>query len=157
VVWFRGDLRLHDHGALTAAARTGLAVAPCFVHDERAANAPGGARKWWLHGSLDALAGEIAARGGTLVLRRGEAARTVAAFAADSGAVEVHCSKSHTVDGRRVETELAALLRPGGIRLVLHAGDLLFDPERIRGQSGQPFKVFTAERRCRFRGGCDSA
>ncbi len=144
VVWFRGDLRLHDHNALTAAARTGLPLAPCYVHDEQAADAPGGARKWWLHGSLEALAAQIAARGGTLVLCRGPAARTVAAFAQLNGATEVHCSKSHTPDGRRAETELAALLAARAIRLVRHAGDLLFDPEQIRNQAGEPFKVFTA-------------
>jgi deoxyribodipyrimidine photo-lyase len=144
VVWFRNDLRLHDHPALSAAARSGLPAATCYVHDEQAAEAPGAARRWWLHGSLAALGEQIAARGGTLALRRGPAAATVAAFAAENAATEVHCSKSYTPHGRRVEAELAAALAAQGIRFVTHAGDLLFEPEQVRSQSGQPFKVFTA-------------
>ncbi|HVY63302.1 MAG TPA: deoxyribodipyrimidine photo-lyase, partial [Gammaproteobacteria bacterium] len=36
LVWFRNDLRLHDHAPLTAAARSGLPIVTCYVHDEHA-------------------------------------------------------------------------------------------------------------------------
>jgi DNA photolyase len=36
LVWFRRDLRLRDHGALTAAARAGREVVAGYVLDERA-------------------------------------------------------------------------------------------------------------------------
>ena len=144
VVWFRNDLRLHDHVALTAAARSGLPIVTCYVYDEEAPDAPGGARKWWLHGSLSSLATDLAQRGGQLLLRRGGAAAGVAAAAVANAAVEVHCCKSYTPNGRGTEAELAKLLAAHGIKLVLHAGDALFDPEQIRSGSGQPFKVFTA-------------
>ena len=144
VVWFRNDLRLHDHVALTAAARTGLAVVTCYVHDEAVDDAPGGARRWWLHSSLRALGENIAERGGDLLLRRGAAAKEVASVAVANAATEVHCQKCHTPNGRGTEIELAKLLAVRGVKLVLHAGDVLFDPEQIRSGSGQPFKVFTA-------------
>jgi deoxyribodipyrimidine photo-lyase len=143
VVWFRNDLRLHDHAALTAAARSGLPIVACYALDDTTDEAPGGARRWWLHGSLRELAAAVAQRGGELVVRRGAAAATVAAIAAECAATEVHCSKSFSPQGRRAESELAKLLAPVGTKLVLHAGDALFDPERMRNQSGQPFKVFT--------------
>src|SRR6185295_17031019 len=120
VVWFRNDLRLNDHVALTAAARSGLPIVTCYVHDERAPDAPGGARKWWLHGTLSSLAADIAQRGGQLLLRRGAAAIEVAAVAVASAAVEVHCLKSYAPHGRQAEAELAKLLGPRGIKLVLH-------------------------------------
>ncbi len=144
LVWFRNDLRLHDHAPLTAAARSGLPIVTCYVHDEHADAAPGAARRWWLHGSLRSLGAAIAERGGALVLRRGRAAAEVAAIAAANAATEVHCTKSHTPDGRGIEAELKALLSARGIDLVTHAGDALFDPEQVRSQSGQPFRVFTA-------------
>jgi len=144
LVWFRNDLRLHDHAALTAAARSGLPVVACYVYDDGAPDAPGRARKWWLHGSLSALAADIVQRGGGVLLRRGEAAVEVAASAIENAAAEVHCCKSYAPHGRRVESELAKLLAARNIKLVLHAGDALFDPEQIRSGSGQPFKVFTA-------------
>ncbi|GBC92934.1 Deoxyribodipyrimidine photo-lyase [bacterium HR15] len=56
VVWFHSDLRVSDNPALYAAAQRG-AVVPLFifVHEEQAERAPGEARKWWLHHSLQAL------------------------------------------------------------------------------------------------------
>src|SRR5512143_88092 len=86
LVWFRNDLRLHDHAPLTAAARSGLPIVTCYVHDEQPDDAPGAARRWWLHGSLRALAEQIAQRGGELLLRSGRAATEVAAIAAANAA-----------------------------------------------------------------------
>jgi deoxyribodipyrimidine photo-lyase len=131
VVWFRDDLRLHDHAALSAAARTGLPIAACYVHDAKAADSLGAARRWWLHGSLAALGAQIAARGGALALRQGRAVQAVTAFAVENAAKEVHCSKSYAPEGRRAEQELLA-------------GDSLFEPDQVRTQSGGAFKVFTA-------------
>ena len=73
LLWFRNDLRLSDHPALSAAAATGRPVLPLYVFDEAAAGAwtPGGASRWWLHHSLAALAAELSAKGAPLVLRRG--------------------------------------------------------------------------------------
>ncbi len=58
VVWFRQDLRLADNPALHAAAAAGRAILPVYVLDEAAAGAwaMGGAHRWWLHHSLEALA-----------------------------------------------------------------------------------------------------
>ncbi len=144
LVWFRNDLRLSDHVALTAAARNGLSIVTCYVYDDTVDDAPGGARRWWLHASLRALSTDIAERGGDLLLRRGKAAAQVASVAVANAVAEVHCLKSHTPNGRIAEAELAKLLAARGIKLVLHAGDTLFDPEQIRSGSGQPLKVFTA-------------
>jgi deoxyribodipyrimidine photo-lyase len=143
LVWFRNDLRLHDNAAVSAAARARQPIVACFVHDAALRWAPGAASRWWLHGSLTALGRDIERRGGALVLRSGATAATVAAVAADCGAAEVHCSKSFEPDGRRCEVELAALLAARGARLVVHAGDVLFDPHGLRTQAGEPFKVFT--------------
>ena len=54
--WFRQDLRLSDNPALTKAAEH-EAVLPIYIlDDENAGNhAMGGASRWWLHHSLEAL------------------------------------------------------------------------------------------------------
>ena len=65
LIWFRRDLRLHDHPALNAAVRAGRPIVPFYVLDEEAAGAwsPGGASRWWLHMSLAALASDLERRG----------------------------------------------------------------------------------------------
>ena len=74
LVWFRRDLRLADHPALTAAAAAHQHVVPVYIHapEEEAPWAPGGASRWWLHHSLAALQGSLAALGLPLVIRQGE-------------------------------------------------------------------------------------
>ena len=58
IVWFRLDLRTADHAALTEAAKSGAAVLPLYILDDETPGRfrMGGASRWWLHGSLDALA-----------------------------------------------------------------------------------------------------
>ncbi|MGD4318225.1 deoxyribodipyrimidine photo-lyase, partial [Xanthomonas citri pv. citri] len=73
IVWFRDDLRLSDHPALHAAAKTGAPVICLYVLDDAAGRAPGGATRWWLAQSLRALGADIARRGGSLILRKGPA------------------------------------------------------------------------------------
>ena len=62
IVWFRDDLRLADHPALHAAAKTGAPVVCLYVLDEQSAALKppearplGGATRWWLAQSLRAL------------------------------------------------------------------------------------------------------
>ena len=57
IIWFRNDLRLADHAAVAAAARSGPVVALFVLDDETPeAWAMGAAQRWWLHHSLAALA-----------------------------------------------------------------------------------------------------
>ena len=86
VVWFRDDLRLSDHPALHAAARTGAGVVCLYVLDEtgpRGSRPLGGAARWWLAQSLRALQKSLRPIGATLVLRRGPAPKTIANLARD--------------------------------------------------------------------------
>ncbi|HAN26662.1 MAG TPA: deoxyribodipyrimidine photolyase, partial [Haliea salexigens] len=75
VFLFRNDLRLTDLPGLAAASRAGD-VLPLYILDDAAAGdrALGGASRWWLHHSLQALGEEIAQAGGQLNLLRGDSA-----------------------------------------------------------------------------------
>src|SRR5215813_9787247 len=79
IVWFRDDLRLADHPALSAAVRTGAPVVGLYVLDEesRGVRPLGGAARWWLAQSLRSLQASLQAAGAELILRRGAAARII--------------------------------------------------------------------------------
>src|ERR1700710_2816567 len=89
IVWFRDDLRLSDHPALHAAAKTGAPVICLYVLDETDrpnARPLGGAARWWLAQSLRALQSSLDRIGLSLVLRRGPAAKIISALAEETGA-----------------------------------------------------------------------
>src|ERR1700759_3231091 len=79
IVWFRDDLRLSDHPALSAAAKAGAPIVGLYVLDEvsRGLRPLGGAARWWLAQSLRRLQASLQAAGSNLVLRRGTAAKVI--------------------------------------------------------------------------------
>src|SRR6516164_9919693 len=94
IVWFRDDLRLSDHPALHQAAKSGAGVIGLYVLEDSSnpvceTRPLGGAARWWLAQSLRRLQESLAAIGGTLVLRRGPAAKAVTHLAREIQAEQV--------------------------------------------------------------------
>ena len=88
IVWFRRDLRVHDHPALTAAHREADRVVPLFVLDPRLLDAgrfPSRNRAWFMLESLRELRGALRDRGGELVRPRRAARGRAAGDRARSG------------------------------------------------------------------------
>src|SRR3954471_18208221 len=92
IVWFRRDLRVHDHPALTAAARGAERVVPVFVLDDRLLHGrfESGPRARFLLGCLHELREALRARGADLVVRTGAPERELAELAAETGASTLH-------------------------------------------------------------------
>lgn len=145
LLWFRRDLRLDDHPALQAALATGRPVLPVFVLDDSGTGLrpPGGAARWWLHGSLEALDAALRQRGSRLILCRGDTPAVLARVAGEAGADTVHCSRAYTAQAAMQERAVRRALEAGGATLRRFAGGLLFEPAGIAGASGKPYRVFT--------------
>lgn len=139
LLWLRQDLRLADQPALAAAVAEGPVI-PVYVLDDASPGVwkIGGAQRWWLHHSLAALAGDLAARGSGLVLRRGETAKVLSALAVETGAVRVHALRHYEpwwVDAeKRVRERLD---------LVVHDGNQLAPPRDVVNGSGKPYKIYS--------------
>lgn len=145
LVWFRRDLRLSDHAALSEAVASGRPVVPVFVFDEAAAGAwtLGGASRWWLHHSLAAHAQAISEIGGRLVLRRGKTAEALLDLVEETGADAVFCSRGYEPWASALEREVRDELASKAVNLKRFAGQLLHDPDRLLTKAETPFKVYT--------------
>ncbi|MFO6464254.1 FAD-binding domain-containing protein [Jannaschia sp. KMU-145] len=90
VVWFKRDLRLHDHGALFAAA--GGPVLPLYVAEPDYWALPDTSYRQWafLRGSLAELRNDIRARGGDLSVQTGTVTDTLAAIRDRHGPFDLH-------------------------------------------------------------------
>ncbi len=144
LVWFRRDLRLSDHAALTTAARMGPVV-PVYIHSPQGAGAwrDGAASRWWLQRSLAALDAALRRRGSRLVLDRGDPAEVLARIAADTGAAAVVWHQRHEAHAADADQRVAAALTGAGLRAVCLPGPLLIEPTRLLTAAGTPYRIFT--------------
>jgi deoxyribodipyrimidine photo-lyase len=144
VVWFREDLRLSDHPALDAAAKTGAPVICLYVLDEESQPRPlGGAARWWLAQSLRALQASLQAAGAQLVLRKGDAAKVITEIAREAEASAVYWNDIAQAPHRAVVDRVKTALAKIGVASQSFAGDLLVAPENIRNKENRGLRVFT--------------
>jgi deoxyribodipyrimidine photo-lyase len=144
IVWFREDLRLSDHPALDAAARSGAPVICLYILDEASGGRPfGGAARWWLAQSLRALEAQLKAKGAALVLRRGKAASIVPDLAREKQARGVFWNEIAEASHLAIADQIAKSLAGIGVEAKTFPGDLLAAPNAIRNKDGRGLRVFT--------------
>ena len=92
LVWLRRDLRLADNPALSHASRHAQHVLAVYIHEPAESQGrwqAGGASRWWLHHSLEALGRRFKSLGGALILRQGPALEVLTALVEETGATLV--------------------------------------------------------------------
>ncbi len=146
VMWFRRDLRLGDHPALTGALAAHRRVVPLFVWDPALVSSAGAPRLAFL---ARCLAGLDRSLGGRLVVRGGDPVRVVAEVASAVGATEVWCTEDFGPYGRRRDAAVARALslRAPPISLRPVGSPYAVAPGALHTRSGSPYQVFTAYRR----------
>ncbi|MBB5748760.1 deoxyribodipyrimidine photo-lyase [Micrococcus sp. TA1] len=147
LLWFRDDLRVADHPALTAAREAG-AVVGLWIREVRDGEGRGprplgGATRWWAHRSLEALATELDELGIPLVFAAGPAAEVLPAVATGLQATAVTWSRRYAPASRALDTHLKDGLRAAGLEVHSHPGSLLVEPWEVSPGSGGHYKVFT--------------
>jgi len=155
IVWFRKDLRLADNPALSAAARTGRPVIALYIFDDETPGGwkLGGAARWWLHRSLQALGESLSKRGGVLILRRGRAADVIEALIRESGACGVYWNRCYEPHAIARDTRIKETLSGRDLDVQSFNGSLLFEPWTIQTKQGGFYKVYTRFwHACRDRG-----
>ena len=146
IMWFRQDLRLSDHPALSAAAAAGPVI-PLFVLDDETAGEWrwGGASRWWLHHSLASLSESV-----PLVLRRGRADAVLAEVMAAAGAKAVYFTRDYAPWSGALEQRVKDACERAGVDCHRYGGFLLHEPEAVRTGAGDYFKVYTPFSRACF-------
>jgi deoxyribodipyrimidine photo-lyase len=141
IVWFRRDLRVHDHPALIAAHGGADRVVPVFVLDPRLLDAgrfPSANRAWFLLESLRELRRALRDRGGELFVRAGRPEEVLAGLVEETGAEAVHFASDVSpfamARDKRVDAAVPA---------VRHPGNFVADVGVPRTTDGRPFTVFS--------------
>jgi deoxyribodipyrimidine photo-lyase len=137
LLWFRRDLRVHDHPALVAATENDEVLA-CFVLDPRLEKSSGQRRMQYLGDSLRRLRDDL---DGRLLIVRGQPHTQIPRIAKEIGASSVHISEDFAPFGKRRDERVRAAL--DSVPLVATGSPYLVSPGRVTKPDGSPYKVFT--------------
>ena len=147
--WFRQDLRLADNPALIHAINNGYNIIPLYILDDK--NAAewklGGAARWWLQQSLEALNETL---GGNLVLRVGKADEIIPTLLGEAKIDAVFWNRCYEPWRIKRDEAIKAGLKDNGVACKTFNGSLLWEPWEVLKQDGTPYKVFTPY----YRKGC---
>ena len=145
LVWFRQDLRTHDNPALDAACSTGGRVAALYILDEASPGfrRHGGASRWWLHHSLEALSAQLAKLSIPLILRQGSARDVLDAVRSKEPVSHLYWNRRYAPAGIACDTDIKAHLRENGVEVQSFNSALLTEPQKVLTGQGTPYKVFT--------------
>ncbi len=149
IVWFRRDLRVHDHPALVAAAAEADVVVPLYVFDERllAGRMASPNRAWFLRETVAELAATLGALGAPMRILRGDPRDAVPTLAAEVGATDVYLTRDATPYGRRRDREIAEALRVAGVAVHAKRGLYVHEPDEVHTLDRGPFSVYSPFRR----------
>ncbi len=136
LVWFRQDLRLDDHLALTAACAQATSLLPVYCVDPRAfaptrwgfPRTQGPRIRFWEE-SLTALRTELQAQGSDLLVVWGHPEEELPRLVRELGASAVHAHAEIAPEEAAVEARLREQLPPGTLHL--HEGNQLFEAEDL--------------------------
>jgi len=148
IVWFRRDLRLSDHAALTAAIRQGEVI-PSFVIDPQLLNSDrmGAKRVAWLAANLRELDRSLRQRGSQLIVRRGEPAAELLKLARETDATNLYFNLDLTPYARRRDQRVALELEAQGVTVETFDDLTIHHPEDLVTLTGRPHQVFTVFKR----------
>ncbi|MBI4724220.1 MAG: deoxyribodipyrimidine photo-lyase, partial [Rhodomicrobium sp.] len=145
LLWFRRDLRLADHPALTAAVEAGTRIIPVYILDDETPGVwrAGGASRWWLAQSLRSLDKSLRGLGSRLILRRGNAEKVLTTLIVETDARAVYWTRGYEPFQRQLEERLKTALPAAGAECRRFGGQILFEPERHLNRLGEVFRVFS--------------
>jgi deoxyribodipyrimidine photo-lyase len=149
LVWFRRDLRIEDHAALSDALRVADAVHCAFLFDSAILGPlrPADARVTFIWESVRELKAALGARGGGLHVLRGRAESEIPRLAASLGVATVHACRDYEPDAVARDARVAERLERAGIALRLRKDQVIFELDEIRTRSGGWFSVYTPYRK----------
>lgn len=142
IIWFRNDLRLHDHEAFTEALNMGAEIFPVYVFDDlwfRGQSTHFGLprmsplRKRFIYDTVQQLHESLCDLGFHLIIRRGDSVEELYKLAFELKTREIFCNRERTYEEVKIQDNLERKLWTIGQemryfrgKMLLHTADLPF-------------------------------
>ena len=154
LIWYRNDLRLHDHQPLYEALRQKEIVVPLYCFDPRQFGQThfgfpktGAYRARFLLESVADLRRSLRQLGSNLLIRRGKPEEIIPTLVQELGIDSVYWHEEVTTEELAVEQALEAKLEPLGIRSQIYWGAALYHPDNLPFAISRLPEVFTQFRK----------
>ena len=150
LVWFRRDLRDHDHAALAQALRRARRVFCVFVFDREILDALPtryDRRVEFIRETLCELDEALRQRGGALLVRHALARQEIPRLADELGVSTVFANRDYEPSAKARDAAVAAALGSAGIAFETFKDQIVFEGVEVLALSGRPYTVFTPYRK----------
>lgn len=149
LVWFRRDLRAHDHAALHSALAAHGAVHCAFVFDREILDplaTRDDRRVEFIWESVRELKAALEAMGGGLWVLHGQGREEIPALAVRLGVSAVYANRDYEPAALARDADVARKLAQVGIDLRTRKDQVVFERDEVRTRAGGDFSVFTPYR-----------
>ena len=139
--WFRQDLRISDNPSFYEASQNGL-ILPIYILDEVNSKefALGGASRWWLHNSLNALSKSL---DGNLKVFKGNPEDIILDLTKAYEIQGVYWNRCYEPWQIKRDKKIKDSLSKTSVQTKSFNGSLLWEPWEVLKKDNSPYKVFT--------------
>jgi deoxyribodipyrimidine photo-lyase len=146
IVWFRNDLRVHDHPALHIATKEGDYVVPVFIFNDALLNGKNSSsnRNRFLLESLEDLKISLKKAGSDLVIRHGQPEVELTEIINEVSAEAIYYTSDYTPFSIRRDKIVKSGMDKIGVEFRSFPGRLAVSSlQKLKTKAGTPHKVFT--------------
>jgi deoxyribodipyrimidine photo-lyase len=145
LVWFRRDLRVHDHAALHHALQAHDRVYCAFVFDTTILDPlPRRDRRVeFILRAVEEVAAALQEMGGGLIVRHGDPLLEVPRLVAELGVSAVYSNRDYEPGAIARDEEVSRCLVSTDFRFLTFKDQVIFERDEVLTQGGTPFSVFT--------------
>lgn len=150
LVWFRRDLRMNDHAALSDALQQVQQVFCAFCFDTAILDAledKTDRRVEFIHQSVTELRGALREAGGELIVRHGDAQEAIPALARELKVAAVHTNRDYEPSCIRRDREVEKRLAADGRALLTFKDHVIFETDEVLTKTGGIYGVYTPYRK----------
>ena len=146
IVWYRSDLRIHDHPSRATASEDADHVVPVFIFDKNLLHGKrqSSNRNRFLLQSLEDLKKSLTNAGANLIIRNGDAATELKKLATEANAEDIYYTAGYTPYALNRDKAVKKELETSGINFRSFSGALIVSSyENLHTKAGTDHKDFT--------------
>ena len=146
IFWFRRDLRSHDNKGFFQALTSGLPVLPIFIFDKNILdelNDRSDARVTFIHEQIETLHSIFKKNGSGLHVYHSSPLDAFKELLEHYDVKHVFTNEDYEPYARERDSLIGDFLKSKGIEFTQAKDQVIFNPEEILNDQGQPYKVYT--------------